>query len=301
MTLGDPKCTVGAQRHPRARPFLRWIGGKRRLTAKLLAFVPPDARERRYFEPFLGAGSIFFALGPRTAVLSDLNEHLIQCYRSVRRDYRRVHSSLTTLAKRDSETLYYSVRTKYNQSRPSASQAARFIFLNHTCFNGIFRVNRNGQFNVPYGFKKTPNFPTATDLQRVSSVLRPASLLCGDFETILLTARRGDFVYLDPPYPPLNGTSNFTRYTPLTFPTTEQDRLANIVRNLDQRGCLVMVTNADTPLIRALYQGLEFHPITVTRFVTFKSAKHRVGELVITNYDARRPHALQRRRHLGSA
>ena len=232
---------------------------------------------------------MFFALRPREATLSDLNEHLIDCYRFVRDDHREVHSCLLRFARRDSEALYYRVRSEYNESVPCSSQAARFIFLNHTCFNGIFRVNRYGKFNVPYGFKTRPNFPTADDLAKVSIALRKASLVAGDYEKVLLEADRGDFIYLDPPYPPLNGTSNFTRYTPLRFPPPEQDRLAGVVQRLNARGCRVMITNADTAEVRSLYRGFLFLPIEVTRFVTYKSIKHRVSELVITNYDPRSP------------
>ncbi|TAM55384.1 MAG: Dam family site-specific DNA-(adenine-N6)-methyltransferase [Acidobacteria bacterium] len=278
------KASMATEVNLSAEPFLRWIGGKRRLAKKLLDFIPSGARERRYFEPFMGAGSLFFALRPKKAILADLNSHLIDCYSFVRDRHNGVHSELTRLARTNTERQYYAVRGAYNRSGPSATQAARFIFLNHTCFNGVFRVNRQGAFNVPYGFKQTPNFPSKAHLAAVSAALLKCSLTAADYETVLRGARKDDFIYLDPPYPPLNGTSNFTRYTRFRFAAPEQERLAANVRALDRKGCLLMITNADTPRIRQLYEGFSLFELKVTRFVTYKSVKHRVGELVITNY-----------------
>jgi DNA adenine methylase len=268
----------------RAEPFLRWAGGKRRMVHHLLSYLPPDIAARRYREPFLGAASLFFALGPLNAVLSDANTDLINCFCHVRDNPEAVHRHLVQLAKRSGADHYYKVRAKYNASAPNAVQAARFIFLNKTCFNGIFRVNRHGHFNVPYGLKDEPVLPTLEVLRHASEALRRADLLSCSFELALADAQQGDFYYIDPPYPPLNGTSNFTRYTRERFAVERQRALANHVRKVSRRGAKIMVTNADLPLIRELYADFAVIPLAVTRFITCKAKKHSVGELVITNY-----------------
>jgi DNA adenine methylase len=267
-----------------ARPILRWVGGKRYLREALINHCPHEARSRTYFEPFLGAASLFFALRPTRAVLGDANKHLISAYDYVRRDPTAVARNLRALAAEDSTSTYYRVRDDYNRSDPSAVQTARFIYLNRTCFNGIFRVNKLGAFNVPYGHKAQPWFPGSSDLRAISGLLKAAELHAGDYRETLETADHCAFVYLDPPYPALNGTSNFTHYTMDRFNTANQHELASHVRELDARGCLVMVSNADTPLIRELYSGFDISELSVTRYVTCKAVKHRVGELVITNY-----------------
>jgi DNA adenine methylase len=158
--------------------------------------------------------------------------------------------------------------------------------MNKTCFNGVFRVNRKGAFNVPYGDKANPIFPNRRWLEQASVALSGAQLLTAPFETALNKVEDGDFVYLDPPYPPINGTSYFTHYTADRFGEESQRRLAALVKELDLKGCLFMMTNADTELIRALYKDtrFEFTELSVTRYVTCKAKRYRIGELVITNY-----------------
>lgn len=264
--------------------FLRWVGGKRLLAQRMLAFLPNDARERRYVEPFVGAGSLFFALQPRKAVLSDLNGHLVDCYRAVRDKPRAVAASLNALARANGKRHYYRIRKLYNRTGSSAAQAARFIYLNHTCFNGVFRVNTDGSFNVPFGDKPNPQFPSHKELARVSATLKKASLRTCDYHATLKEAQKGDLVYLDPPYPPLNGTAYFTHYTADRFSLVEQRKLAKAFRKLHRRGCLLIMTNADTPLVRGLYRGFSKLLLNRPRYVTCKKVKHQVGELVITNY-----------------
>jgi len=218
-------------------------------------------------------------------VLSDLNRHLIECYRFVRDDYITVASYLRLHARENVREYYLRIRDVYNRSGVSAAQAARFIYLNRTCFNGVFRVNRQGTFNVPFGDKPSPRFPTVEELASVSAALKKARLRVCDYELAIRSAKKGHFVYLDPPYPPLNGTSFFTHYTKDRFGQADQERLARVVKDLDRRGCLVMVTNADTLFVRSLYSGLNLLELSATRYVTCRAVKHRVGELVITNYD----------------
>ena len=266
------------------RPFLRWAGGKRKLVTLLLEFVPEDVLDRQYREPFVGAGALFFALRPRSATISDANDHLIMCYEYVRDRPDLVHRYLVHHAARTSERYYYAVRSDYTQSGPSAAQAARLIYLNSACFNGIFRVNKRGEFNVPYGRKEPPVLPTRAALRTASCSLRSAAIRVSDYRKALADAESGDFVYLDPPYPPLNGTAYFTHYTPDRFGEGDQRRLAVAFRELHERGCLLMMSNADTELIRKLYDAFTIDELSVTRYVTCKRRKHRVKELVITNY-----------------
>lgn len=262
--------------------FLRWAGGKRHLLSNLVSVVPEF--EGVYREPFLGAASLFFALKPQRAVLSDANEHLIRCYQYVRDQFATVSAYLNAHLSRTSERYYYDVRKQYNQAGASVAQAARFIYLNKTCFNGIFRVNQQGEFNVPYGWKEPPSIPSRAELQAASSALQAAMLKTADFEAALEEANREDFIYLDPPYPPLNGTAYFTHYTMNRFNESDQTKVARLFKELDRRGCPVLMTNADTKLIRRLYRTYDVTSVEVTRFLTCKK-KYRVRELLITNYE----------------
>ena len=260
-------------------PILRWAGGKRYLIHELLHHLPPDVRDRRYHEPFLGAGSLFFALNPSSAVLADANEHLVRCYHEVRDRPDTIANYLIEHAKRTGKKYFY------NRSTFSAAQAARFIYLNRTCFNSIFRVNLRGEFNVPYGWKEPPPLPDRRRLRTAGSALRRASLCVAPFEASLEKVRKNDFVYLDPPYPPLNGTAYFTHYTAERFGAVDQARLAQAVRRIADVGALFMMSNADTPIVRRLYHGFRMKRLTVTRFITCKAHKHEARELLITNYE----------------
>jgi DNA adenine methylase len=265
-------------------PFLRWPGGKRRLVAVLRQATPSDVRKRIYHEPFLGGGALFLALQPSLSYLSDANPHLMACYKSIRDNPDQVAAYLTQHLESTSEAYYYGVRDLYNRTGNSAAQAARFIYLNKTCFNGIFRVNRKGEFNVPYGWKEPPWLPSREDLRRVSKALKNASLTTASFDDTLESLGVNDFVYLDPPYPPLNGTSYFTHYTTDRFGEIDQCRLATCVAELHERGAKFLMSNADTPLIRDLYSRFRILRLSVTRYITCRSTKHKVNEVLITNY-----------------
>lgn len=282
LTMPNP---LGSTDTP-VKPLLNWVGGKRLLVARLKQLLPADILGRTYREPFLGAASLFFALRPAKAVLSDLNEHLITCYESVRDAPSAVAAYLRDHARNNTEDYYYRIRDEYNQRNFSAAQASRFIYLNKTCFNGVFRVNRKGEFNVPFGDKSNPIFPDRRWLEEAGDALRRSELLTVPFEDALSTVQKGDFVYLDPPYPPINGTSYFTHYTADRFGEDSQRRLASLVKEIDRKGALFMMTNADTDLIRALYneKRFKFAELSVTRYVTCKAKRYRIGELVITNY-----------------
>lgn len=267
-----------------ARSFLRWVGGKQRLIHELERVLPWDVRRRRYFEPFAGAANLFFALQPKSAVLSDLNEHLISCFSHVKDSPDSVAKYLRVHAINDNEAHYYEVRRIYNISTSSAAQAARFIYLNRTCFNGVFRVNMAGAFNVPYGYKSNPIIPSANELRAAGFILKAAKLKSSDYVSVISKAGPGTFTYVDPPYPPLNETAYFTHYTSNRFGDEDQHRLADCLRRLDKRGGLFLMSNADLPLIRKLYKEFHQASLSVKRSVSCKGARHNVGELIITNY-----------------
>lgn len=287
MRLKDDARPTSSSTHCEVFPFLRWAGGKRQIVRKLLQYLPRDIDKRVYREPFLGAGCLFFALHPERAYLSDANEHLVRCFEQVRDSPELVHAYLCRHVRKTCESYYYEVRDRYNSARFSAAQAARFIYLNKTCFNGLFRVNVNGNFNVPYGWKEPPAIPSKEELNRASKVLHGADLRILSFEDALENTSTGDFVYLDPPYPPLNGTSFFTHYTPTRFGPSDHELLAKAVYQLNRKGCLFMMTNADLPSVRELYKGFTIFALPVIRYVSCKNIRRRVGELVITNYQGR--------------
>ena len=227
---------------------------------------------------------MFFALAPEKAFLSDANKHLIDMYSHVARNPDLLHEYLKQHKNNNSEAYYYNIRTQYNSSRNSAAQAARFIYLNKACFNGIFRVNIKGMFNVPYGWKEPPSLPSRSDLRNARLALRVANISCASYEDALRDTNAGDFVYLDPPYPPLNGTSFFTHYTPDRFSAHDQARLASLVQELDSSGCKFMLSNADIKSTRLLYKNFSIRAYTVRRWITSGKIKHKVSELLITNY-----------------
>lgn len=269
----------------RARPFLRWAGGKTR-SAPILAELMPlnDSNIGTYYEPFLGAASLFFRLTPQVAVLSDSNKGLIDCYRSVREDPVRVARLLWQQAKKTSKDYYYECRQEYNQSPPSVERAALFIYLNKTCFNGIWRVNHKGQFNVPYGYKQRPALPTEEELIRVSEALAAADIYSLDYKDAVCTAREGDFIYFDPPYPPLNGTSYFTHYTKERFTNEDHRKLAVLAKELTEKGCYVLISNSDTECIRSLYADFNILELEVVRWIRTDGKRYKAKEIAITNY-----------------
>ncbi|MBM4149941.1 MAG: Dam family site-specific DNA-(adenine-N6)-methyltransferase, partial [Lentisphaerae bacterium] len=195
-----------------------------------------------------------------------------------------VLKQLHAFRSRNSEDEYYRIRDRFNMGGTPCVQAARFIYLNQTSFNGIYRVNTRGQYNVPYGFKEQPRIPTKTELESAARLLQNATIALADFKRVLEKAAARDVVYLDPPYPPLNGTSYFTHYTKERFGNEDQVEVAHTANSLRDRGCAVLVTNADTPLIRSLYAGWNIVEITRPRWITSSRHKHRVVELIIASY-----------------
>ncbi|NJD63929.1 MAG: Dam family site-specific DNA-(adenine-N6)-methyltransferase [Chloroflexi bacterium] len=277
-----------------ARPFLKWAGGKGKLASTILAAAPPAMA--RYIEPFAGAGAVFFAVEearPGTpALLADANAGLIETYTVLRDELAALDGALAALAAEyaasdgeERSAMYYRVRASAPQS--PAERAARFIFLNRTCYNGLFRVNASGGFNVPHGRYKNPRIHDAGLLAACSAALQRAELRVADFAGICEEARPGDFVYLDPPYQPLSATASFTSYTQADFGPADQLRLRDTFEDLSRRGVAAVLSNSDHPVIQGLYSGLGYRLETVpmSRAINSKGAgRAPIPELLIDNF-----------------
>lgn len=254
--------------HLMGAPLIKWPGGKRALLKYLLPLVPKTFHS--YYEPFLGGAALFFALQPANAVLSDKNEELMNCYIQVRDRPDAVIARLALM--QNTEEDYYAIRG-CNPSEEVA-RAARIIYLTALSFNGIHRVNRQGKFNVPYGHKYHLQPCDPAKIYAASSALSNAQLLDEDFEKVIAPARAGDFVYLDPPYTVAHGNNGFLKYNAKIFSWKDQLRLARVANELSQRGCFVIISNADYPLIRELYT--EFRVETIIRpSIISASGKYR--------------------------
>lgn len=279
---------------PPCYPFVKWAGGKTQLVAKLDDRVPDDFN--RYFEPFLGGGAFFFHLVSKkhlrfTAYLSDVNKDLINAYKVVKDNVEGLIELLRYHEKeykRNSHEYYYELRA-HIKPLTDVEAAARFITLNKTCYNGLYRVNKNGMFNVPIGNYKNPLICDTENLRNVSLALRhsDAHILVRDYKDILETAKENDFVYLDPPYKPTSITANFTGYTNGGFNDKDQVDLYHLFRRLDNRRCKVLLSNSDTPYIRELYREFKEYTkeVNALRAINCKGSK-RAGhtELLISNY-----------------
>lgn len=268
-----------------ANPFLKWAGGKQALVGVLTSAFP--ARFGRYYEPFVGGGSVALTLAHSRAVICDENTWLIDAYLAVRENWRRVADVLDGMVNTKREFLR--VRAIRPETLPLYERAAHFIYLNKTCFRGLFRVNRRGQFNVPYG-EYDRRYYDPKNLEAVATVLAEFEIRRGDFEFGLAGVERADFVYLDPPYFKLGGYSDFNRYTPGQFRQSDHVRLAAVCRELDERGVFWAVSNSDTPLVRDLFRGFYILELSARREINLKSASRNVCELLITNYEPRAAH-----------
>ena len=283
-----PRPAVAA---PPVRPFLKWAGGKAQLLPHLQPFVP--AKYARYIEPFLGGGAVYFHLSPHNALLGDSNAELINAFQTVRDEagvLMGVLDSYRNAAGGDEEgrrDYYYKLRDLEPEKLTGPERAARFIYLNKTGYNGLYRVNKKGRFNVPFG--RHPRHPQLYDrdnIEAASALLKGADLRLADFEETMADGAREDFLYLDPPYDPLTATANFTGYTTASFHWAEQQRLAGAIRKAGDRGCLVLLNNSDTGPIRDLYKDFRIIRIPGLRRAINSDPTRRLGatELVITNY-----------------
>jgi len=241
----------------------------------------------RHVEPFVGGGALFFAQRPQRALLADVNPNLIATYEAVRDEVEHVITHLEILSAAHGGESYYEVRTRYNHAKQltAAERAAMFIYLNKTCFNGLHRVNRRGEFNVPAGRYLNPRILDAELLRSVSLELRRAELRCDGFESLLSYARPGDFIYFDPPYEPASRTSNFTAYAQGGFGQDDQARLRDVFSELDRRRCKLMLSNSDVPLIRELYSRFQIDTVVAPRAINCNATRRGlVSEVVVRNY-----------------
>jgi len=286
MKLNSFKKTDKNSNQQDTKPFLRWAGGKNRIVNFLEKRMPPNfSNGNEYYEPFLGAGSLFFRLKPLNATLSDNNKDLIECYKAVQKNPELIVKHLQQYLLNNCKNYYYKMRDKYNNSNPSIAKAALFIYLNKTCFNGIWRVNKKGEFNVPYGYRE-PLLSSKDNLLNPSTALSKARIIHEDYKKVVEYARKGDFIYFDPPYPPLNGTSYFTHYTKEGFNREDHSELASVAKMLNKEGCHIMISNADIQFIRSLYKKVfNLYGLEVTRWISANGKRHKVQELIITNYE----------------
>lgn len=261
-------------------PFLKWPGGKRWFVRQFSGLLPKQFN--RYLEPFLGSGSVYFHLKPTNALLADSNPHLIATYLAIRSDWSRLEQILEQHHNKHNVRYYYKIRAV--APRAQVQKASRMIYLNRTCFNGIYRTNRKGQFNVPPGDRR--QIVRATDnFRSVSELLAGAEIRHSDFEPIIDEARKGDFIFADPPYTVRHRLNGFLRYNEVLFSWADQERLANALTRAHRRGVKVMCTNADHASIRKLYRISGFRIRTISRFsaISSASANRRVfTELIIS-------------------
>lgn len=270
-----------------ATPFVKWAGGKRQLIYKIKDKMPNTYN--KYFEPFVGGGAVFFEIQPSIVTINDINKALINAYKQIQNYPEEFYETIQPLdenIKRYGKEFYYETREKYNnkliKKEYDLELAATFVFLNKHCFNGLYRVNKKGLFNVPYNNSTRPSC-TYEDIMNVSMVLENVTIEQGDFERICDLAGEGDFVFLDSPYAPINSTS-FESYTKDGFDKESHIRLANTFKEMTERGCYCMLTNHNTKFINDLYSSFNIEDVNVKRMIN-SDANNRVGkEVIITNY-----------------
>lgn len=263
----------------KANPILKWAGGKTQLLSELLPKVPD--RYGRYIEPFFGGGALFFALEPEKSIIADSNPELINMYRQVADN---VDDVIAVLKKyKNTAESFYSVRNQDWAQLPSVEAAARTIFLNKTCFNGLYRVNKDGKFNVPYGKYANPKICDENGLRAASMALKKATILCGDYLLVLdHYAQAGDFVFLDPPYLPISEYADFKRYTKEQFYEEDHVELAKMVMRLQERGCYVILTNSNHPLVHELYAPFTIDVIQTKRHISCNGSTRKGEDVIVT-------------------
>ena len=267
-------------------PIVKWVGGKRQLMFELIKNMPKSYN--RYFEPFIGGGALFFELQPEQAYISDMNEELINLY-SVVRD--NVYELIDDLSKHEVSKEYFLEirnidRTEKYAELSDVERASRFIYLNRTCFNGMYRVNSQGQFNVPFGHYKNPRIIDENNLLNCSELLKKTEIKYADFSEILTKVKKDDFVYFDPPYVPLNETSSFTSYTKDGFDIDMQFKLRDVCDELDNKGVKFMLSNSDTKLVNELYANYEIKKVFASRQINANAdGRGKITEVLVRNYD----------------
>lgn len=266
------------------KPILKWAGGKQQLSDLLLARAP--GKYGKYIEPFFGGGAFFFALMPTTAIIADANPELIELYNAVVTDVDRVIEHLRSMP--NDKEFYYQIRSVEREKLSLAERAARTIYLNRTCYNGLYRVNRKGQFNVPFGNYKKPTICDEDNLRAVGEKLAQVRILCGDYKQVLReTAEAGDFVFLDPPYLPVSKYADFKRYTKDQFYEDDHRELAEEIERLSELGCYVLLTNSNHPLVHELFDKYKVEIFSTRRHINCDANK-RTGEDVIVSIEPKK-------------
>ncbi len=267
------------------RPFLKWPGGKRQLLRELLRHIPK--KYGRFFEPFVGGGALFFSVKPEYGYISDINPELINVYEVVQNDVEELIESLKK--HKNIEEYFYKLRsadrTEEYRYWSKVEKASRLIYLNKTCFNGLYRMNSDGHFNVPFGFYKNPNVVDEQNLIACSILLKKTDIALASFEAVEKKARKGDFAYFDPPYVPLNKTSSFTKYYKDDFDLDAQFALRELCDRLTAKGVLFMLSNSYTETVRELYKNYHVKVVKANRAINCKAdGRGKINELIITNY-----------------
>lgn len=283
--------TERINRDRKPTPFLKWAGGKAQLLDQFDPLFPGE-KFNAYHEPFLGGGAVFFHIYNRgminEALLSDSNEELINTYEVIRDDPASLGALLSVHKEKHSKDYYYFIRDldrKPEVALTNIERAARMIYLNKTCFNGLWRVNNRGQFNVPMGKYANPSILDEENIYAVSTALSNVVFSVGDYKNVVQKAKQKDFIYFDPPYVPLTTTSSFTQYTAENFSLRDQEELADTFNQLDMNGCYVMLSNSDSPIVRELYAPYRIEIVRATRAINSNAnGRGAVNELVILNY-----------------
>jgi DNA adenine methylase len=258
----------------------------------LLQYSPEPSSFNKYYEPFLGAGSLFFALKPEVAILGDINSELINCYTQIAASPTTISKLLLKYERRHSREFFYSIRRIPREEMSAHEQAARFVYLNKAAFNGIYRVNLQGVFNVPYGPTIAGlSLPKPKALVEIGERLQQETLRAVDFAECVRDARTGDFVYLDPPYPPQSKTAFFTHYSSDRFGWEQQKRVAQVFECLSNRGCLVMLSNADQKEVVSLFKGFRINRLNTLRWLGSNGDRFAAREIIVTNYRVKKGRA----------
>lgn len=269
------------------KPVIKWAGGKSKIINQFSKYIPE--KFNNYHEPFVGGGALFFYLIPdlikrnATAYLSDLIEEVINLYQIIKNDV----DNLIEISKKHEyeEDYYYNIRALETSKMPDIERASRILYLNKTCFNGLYRVNNKGKFNVSFGDYNNPVIVDEVTLRNASEAFQYAKIFHSDFEMVLNNARKGDFVYLDPPYVPLSATSDFTKYTSGSFGVSQHKRLKNVFDELKSRGCYVMLSNSNTEFVNNLFSGYNIKTVNASRAINSNATKRgAIKELVILSY-----------------
>lgn len=267
--------------------FVKWAGGKKQLIPQFKNYFPKKIE--RYFEPFVGGGAVAFHIlktfKPQKVLLSDTNVELINVYTIIKNNVEELITLLKEYEKKHNKETYYTVRNHDVSQFSDIARAARFIYLNKTCFNGLYRVNSKGNFNVPIGSYKNPLINDEHGLGKISVLLKNVTIKIMSFEKVLHYTNSGDFIYFDPPYYPLKKGKNFTTYTKENFLDEEQKKLAQVFKKLDKKGCKVMLSNSDTEFIKRLYSDFNIYTVKATRMINCDATKRgKINEIVVTNY-----------------